>query len=399
MTRPSDFRSRALAPVLAAGLLSASAIATAQPPNQTGPNQTTPGAAQSAQEREAVERETWRRELLTKPLPSNGCFTAVFPEQAWRPEACKPATPHKAYLPNPNPMRRIDQVGGTGPDFIATVTGHIGVSEGSFDSASGITGSGSYTLQLNTDFFKTNVCSGSPGGMNGTCRGWEQFVYTSDGAAFIQYWLFKYGPTGTMCPTPRHTGCNSTSVFSDGWCPFDAGNGLIHCAINAGTEPSGVSSRPLSSLASLKVAGAAASGGINDAITFTDSGAPHAASGDNRFPDLGSQWQQAEFNVFGNGGGSQVTFNSGANVRVRTEVLSGTNAGPGCSLGSFTAEASHLTLSNTPPGSAAHTPGPALVFDQQNPAPSGAVASCLDAVSFGDTHLTTFGGLLYDFQA
>jgi hypothetical protein len=147
------------------------------------------------------------------------------------------------------------------------------------------------------------------------------------------------------------------------------------------------------------VSGAAASVGINDAITFTDSGAPHAASGDNRFPDLGSQWQQAEFNVFGNGGGSQVTFNSGANVRVRTEVLSGTNAGPGCSLGSFTAESSNLTLSNTPPGSPSHTPGPALVFDQQNPAPSGAVASCLDAVSFGDTHLTTFDGLLYDFQA
>jgi hypothetical protein len=38
-----------------------------------------------------------------------------------------------------------------------------------------------------------------------------------------------------------------------------------------------------------------------------------------------------------------------------------------------------------------------LVFDQQNPAPSGAVA--IDAVSYGDTHLTTFEGLLYDFQA
>ena len=92
-------------------------------------------------------------------------------------------------------------------------------------------------------------------------------------------------------------------------------------------------------------------------------------------------------------------FNSGANVRVRTEVLSGTNTGPGCSLSSFTAESNNLTLSNSPPGSPVPTPGPALVFDQQNPAPSGAVASCLDAVSFGDTHLTTFGGLMYDFQA
>jgi hypothetical protein len=252
-------------------------------------------------------------------------------------------------------------VGGNGPDFIATpATGHIGVSEGSFDTATGITSTDSYELQLNTDFFKTTVC---PGGVSDpSCRGWEQFIYTSDGSAYIQYWFIKYGPSGTLCPTPRHTGCDGL-VHSDGWCPFDLGNGFVYCAIDAGSEPSGVVSRPLSSLASLKLAGATASGGSNDAITFTDSGTPHAATGDNRFPDFGSEWQQAEFNVFGNGGNKTVTFNSGANVRVRTQVLSGTNIGPNCSLGSFTGESNNLTLSNTPPGSPSPTPGEVLVFD------------------------------------
>jgi hypothetical protein len=47
----------------------------------------------------------------------------------------------------------------------------------------------------------------------------------------------------------------------------------------------------------------------DDAITFTDSGTPHAATGENRFPDFGSEWQQAEFNVFGNGGNKTVAFN------------------------------------------------------------------------------------------
>ena len=405
MAHPFNSLSRAIVSALAAGLLAASAIATAQTaPNQTAPNQTVvnkggPEAGQTAEQRQAAEREAWRRALLTTPRPSNGCFTAVFPEREWRPEPCKLATPHKAYLPNAGVISRVDTVGGSGPDFTATVTGHISQSEGSFDSATGITSSGAYTLQLNTDFFKTTACSGSSGGMNGTCRGWEQFVYTSDGSAFIQYWLIQWGPGGSMCPTPRHSACDGSHVFSDGWCPFTLSDGFVYCAVNAGSEPSGVSSKSLSAVGSLKLSGAAASGGANDSIIFTDSGTPHTASGDNRFSDLGSQWQQAEFNVFGDGGGSQVAFNSGANLRVRNEVLSGTNTGPGCSLKSFTAESSNLTLSNTPPGSPSPTPGPALVFDQQNPAPSGAVASCLDAVSFGDTHLTTFGGLMYDFQA
>jgi len=223
-------------------------------------------------------------------------------------------------------------------------------------------------------------------------------VYSSDGAAFIQYWLIKYGPNGSTCPLPRHSGCDGF-VHSDGWCPFDLHNGFVYCAVDAASEPSGVTSKPLSAVGSLKLSGAATTGSTNDSIIFTDSGMPHGATGDNRFPDMGSQWQQAEFNVFGNGNGSQVSFSSGANLRVRNEVLSGTNAKPGCSLRSYTGESSNLTLSNTPPGSASPTPAPALVFDQKNPAPSGAVASCLDAASFGDTHLTTFGGLMYDFQA
>jgi len=302
-------------------------------------------------------------------------------------------------LPNANVIMQIDTVGGAGPDFTATVTGHVSQSEGSFDSATGITSSGAYSLQLNTDFFPTSVCTGSPGGMGGTCRGWEQFVYNSGGSAFIQYWLIKWGPGGSTCPTPRGASCDGSHVFSDGWCPFTLSDGFGYCAVNAGSEPMGVTAKSMSAVGSLKLSGAAASGGANDAILWTDGGTPHGAPGDNRFPDLGSQWQQSEFNVFGNCCNHQAVFNSGANVRVRNEVLSGTTAGPGCSLRSFTAESTNLTLSNTPPGSPASTPGPALVFDQQNPAPSGAVASCMDAVSFGDTHLTTFGGLMYDFQA
>jgi hypothetical protein len=40
---------------------------------------------------------------------------------------------------------------------------------------------------------------------------------------------------------------------------------------------------------------------------------------------------------------------------------------------------------------------PALLFTQGNPA--GGLATCADATSVGDTHLTTFDGVYYDFQA
>lgn len=41
-------------------------------------------------------------------------------------------------------------------------------------------------------------------------------------------------------------------------------------------------------------------------------------------------------------------------------------------------------------------PGPALIFNESS---AGGSADCAGATTVGDTHLTTFGGLLYDFQA
>jgi hypothetical protein len=108
-------------------------------------------------------------------------------------------------LPNAGVISRIDTVGGIGPDFTSTVTGHISQSEGSFDSATGITSSGAYTLQLNTDFFQTSACSGSPGGMGGTCQGWEQFVYTTTGQPSFSTGSLKFDPAArrARCPDPR----------------------------------------------------------------------------------------------------------------------------------------------------------------------------------------------------
>jgi hypothetical protein len=377
------------------------AAAAQQAASSPSPMSEAPPQAESAAQAKpsAAEMEAWRKRLLVVPRPDKGCFTADYPQMAWREVPCKPSRPHKLYLPQHGGVTRLDVVGGSGPDISATVTGHITLSEGSFDSVTGVTSTGAYTLQLNTAPFTTSTCSGSPA--PASCQGWEQFVYESSGGGFIQYWLLQYGPAGTSCPTPRHSGCAANSSYNDGWCPFQfTSTGPVYCVVNSLHESS-APAEAMTSLADLKVAGAAAGGGsTTDAITVTVAGSPpFGAAGSNYFPDLGSQWQEAEFNVFGDGGGSQATFNSGANLQVRTEVISGTNTGPGCHLKSWTGESTNLTLVNTAPVSPAPLPAPALVFAESNPAAAGPVASCADAVSLGDTHLATFGHLLYDFQA
>ncbi len=351
---------------------------------------------------EAKRRREWHKFMLQKSVPKKGCFTAAYPETTWREVPCKPSTPHKLFLPRRGGISRLDIVGGAGPDFSATVTGNISLSEGSFDSVTGVTSTNAYSLQLNTAPFSTSTCSGSP---NSGCNGWEQFVYESSGSGFIQYWLLEYGPAGTLCPMPRHTNCHAGLSYADGWCAvqlplFPGDPNPTQCVVNAVNEAP-APAEPMTSLGQLRVAGAAAGAGgaANDSITVTVGGTPYTAVGNNYFPDLSTQWKEAEFNVFGNGGGSQATFNSGANLQVRTEVISGTNLGPGCDLRSWTGESNNLTLVNSPPSMPAALPAPVLVFAQSNPASPGAAATCADAVSIGDTHLHTFNGLFYDFQA
>jgi len=88
---------------------------------------------------------------------------------------------------------------GNGIDFSAGVTGVINGVTGSFPIVSGVTSEmgsngipNSYSLQLNAKPFATPVCGAQP-----LCQGWEQFIYSSQGFIFIQFWLEYYN---TTCP-------------------------------------------------------------------------------------------------------------------------------------------------------------------------------------------------------
>ena len=73
----------------------------------------------------------------------------------------------------------------------------------------------------------------------------------------------------------------------------------------------------------------------------------------------------------------------------------GTSEAPTCVLEGFTAETNSLNL--VPPCCPYGGASPAVVFWlSSNP---GATSSCVGGTSIGDTHLTNFNGLYYDFQA
>ncbi|MGA8807504.1 MAG: VWD domain-containing protein [Thermoanaerobaculia bacterium] len=316
---------------------------------------------------------TWRRSVA-KALPQvkkTGCFTLVYPNTEWREAGCT-TPPNRPYPPG------SPQVVGNGTDFSAVVTsGLISTSEGSFDSMNVTSendngNANTYSLQLNTSFF-----SGSPAcsGGSGSCLAWEQFVYSTNCAcAFIQYWLINYS---NPCPV--------------GWNTF-----APHCWKNSANGVT-VPAQPLSNLPQLTLTGTAVSGGSDTIIMGTPGGNLNAVNSDN-VVSLANGWTTSEFGVYGDGNGSGATFNAGATMAVRTSVDNGTANAPNCVLEGFTGETNNLNL--IPPCCPYGGNGstlPAIVFWLSNN--PGATSMCVGGTSIGDTHLTNFNGLYYDFQA
>ncbi len=344
-----------------------------------------------------AEREHWRKTIAATPRPARGCFRAQFPDLEWHAVQCDYSR-RKLRLPNSGGGVRLETVGGSSGDMTAQVPGGITQAEGSFDSVSttgatdSLAGAGSYTLQINTEFFDTGVCAGA--GTGSTCQGWQQFVFGEDGTTSMQYWLIDYGPDPYTCPAPHGASCDATFVYTDGWCEFVLG-GRTYCAVNSPTVNAGAVAP--TALANVNVQGNAAVGtGGTDSFTATVSGTATTVTGGNFFSDLATKWHEAEFNVFGAGNGSRVDFDANTTLAVRVGVDSGVSVGPGCDFQSYTAETNNLSIIDTT-STPLHNGHPSLVFTESN---SGTPdPSCTAGISIGDTHLTTFDGVHYDFQA
>jgi hypothetical protein len=314
-------------------------------------------------------REAWRNEMARIPLPKKGCFKASYPALQWQEVPCTPPR-KRPYAPQP-------YTAGGGRDFQAEVTGRITAAAGSFDTVRGVTSAtgpdnaaDSYSLQLNTNNFRTSLCDGAAHPAD--CLGWQQFVFDSRGELFMQYWLLGYV---NNCPEDWSV-LAMPDCYTSSW----------------GVQ---VPAQSIGNLAQLRLEGVATEDGY-DVIRLYTPDEIYTAPGDRNIFNLAQRgWTQAEFNVLGPGDSSAVNFNAGSMMAVRIDVNGGSREAPTCRAGGTTAETNNLNL--VPPCCAYGGDSPAIVFWQSNN--PGATSMCANGTSIGDTHLTNFAGLMFDFQA
>jgi hypothetical protein len=363
-------------------------FAVAQPPPKPK------GAAAAANEQvspeEKKKRQDWRDSMLSKAAPKKGCFNGAYPSTEWQEVTCVKA-PNIPAQPRRGPRPAV--VGNNNDISAGAPSGHITQAIGHFENVTNVTSesgpianagpsiANTYTLQINTDFFTgSSACAGSP---NAGCQGWEQWIFwnTGSGAGFaaMQYWLVSYNAT---CPTGQ------------GWTQVPV---LGTSCFKNSTNSVSVPNQPITNMANWRFTGTATSTG--DSITMSTGTNVYTATGDNAVA-ASTAWTIAEFNIFGYGGdnagnGGTATFNAGALADTRTEIIYGGNSAPNCVAQGFTAEKNNFSFGPTAP--AATAPGPAVIFEES--IAGGATSNCAAASTIGDTHLRTFNGLFYDFQA
>jgi hypothetical protein len=296
-------------------------------------------APSTEQERDLQAHEIWNDIVTHNPAPAEGCFHTTYPSTVWVKDTCYQA-PHR-YSPPPRRSKTGEyETVGNGNDDVIEVSGkQISQTVGTFPTVTGVTsekgvgvaafggggilGANEYTLQINSQMNKSTAACKSKSG----CTVWQQYVYSPDydvqgkAAVFIEYWLLGYG---SSCPS--------------GWDTDDEGD----CVKNSSytTAPD----EPITQLKSEKLSGSAASGG-NDVAVFTDGSTAYTFSAKDSVLDLGTAWDESEFNVVGNAGGSKADFNSGSSVTVKIAVTDGSTAAPTClKNGGTTGETNNLTL-------------------------------------------------------
>lgn len=321
---------RGMIPIaIAAGVLSAAVLSSTV-------------AAQAADDAEALAQEAWREAITQTEVPAEGCFHASYPSMEWNKVECVEA-PNIQFRPRTG---RVSQTVGDGTDYAADVSsGLIRKTIGSFPKVTGVTsergvdGANSYSLQLNSNFMNTPACDGAA--VPAECLDWLQYVYSSDGtAAFMQYWLIFWD---TTCPS---------GWFSDG-----AGDCYKNSAAVA------VPREAITALKSLKVSGSAKAGG-KDTMIMTVGTQAYTTTGKDSVVDLATAWTESEFNIIGDGGGSEANFNTGSSITVKIAVTNGTTNAPTCaSDAGTTGETNNLTL-----GSCTGTGGatPHIEFTESN---------------------------------
>jgi hypothetical protein len=310
------------------------------------------GSASAATRQTVKTKAQWQAAIAHVAAPGRGCYHASYPALHWHAVKCV-AAPRLPFAPRPPATPAGPSVVGNGLDYSARVSGLISKATGSFHNVSaGITEKGkvgnsgpnvanAFSLQLNSQFFSsTPACSGS--GTPAKCLGWQQFIYaklSGTGFVFMQYWLINYNAT---CPA--------------GWNSFS-----VDCYTNSNSA----TRSPLTAkqLATTKLTGSAASGGL-DQVSVSVGGSATSVTNSDSQVDLAAFWNTTEWGVYGDGGGGEAFFGANTTLQAQTALTSTSSGAPTCVKEGFTGETNNLKLASTPALGA--QPLPTLASKQTN---------------------------------
>lgn len=308
---------------------------------------------------EAQAQAAWRADIARIEVPADGCFQAAYPNLYWEAVACSDGPARTHSVPHKVKEEGGSDVAGNGHDYAASVNGLISQAVGVFPKVTGVTheqsvgvpaygdggvlGPNEYTLQINTNYTGTTAaCKSHPG-----CVVWQQFIYATNqieegkAAAFMEYWLISWG--SSKCPV----GFNSDF----------AGD----CWVNSRAVT--IPDLKIATLADVQLSGSVVAGG-SDTVTFTNGAHSYSVSVNDAKLDIATVWDQAEFNVVGDGGGSRADFNKGSSLTAGIAVLYGSTAAPTCKKNAgTTGESNNLNLG---PCTASGGAVPSIEFTESN---------------------------------
>jgi hypothetical protein len=346
---------------------------------------------------EAGDFDLWRAGMKLRFAawaPQAGCYTTTYPSTQWRAVSCVDAPARPIGRPAGLPIKvgageesamqtggssaqraaggGTAQTVGNGTADAAEVSGaYLTSVEGSFDSVTGVTsekGDGTsdlFGLQLNSYFYPSSstACKNSKLPSGTTCYQWEQFLYTPEytnstqGYVYIQYWTFAVTSSGEFSSIKK---CASGWTLTSGQCYTNSSSVEVPASVQA-----------LSNLKNLKLEGSISGG--NDTVTLTSGSTLYSITAKDSVANLADGWNYAEYNIFGPGGGSAATFNSGSSIVVRINVNNGSTSAPTCLSGSedgTTGETNNLNLVSPCCTYSGSSPSIAFLETNVSPAPT-----------------------------
>jgi hypothetical protein len=347
------------------------------------------GPSRPAEEASSDRFAPWRITLLAAAPKEEGCFRAKYPSAAWERTECPKVQRPPVRPPRPGARASLIVGGSTTNDWAAHTSGAILNATGRFSKITGLSqitdicptgscacsgsgdGPGSYSLQMNTNWFKLGKSSAGknlcPSGDN--CQVYQQFYYQSiQGSASIsmETWIENVGsscPAGPWILEPVQYCDGSITNYCFLQAPYD-------------TDVPVVSAADLKN-AQLVGGFSGKEGGESAYVSFYMKGDDQIMLVNERLPEgvnLYPGWTTAEFNIFGAGNESVATANSGASLtaQVNIALADGSETLPACLKFSGTAEENSLNLIS--PCCQVAGPAPGILVFESNV--SGATSPC-----------------------